>query len=164
MSEELKKTEEIEEKEKSPSSDPLQKVKETVTKVNGETKKPIVKKEVKEKVLEEPKLVVSKEVQPKGGRKRGRPKKAKPTQLMTGSQLLFYTDVLIPRLIALGYNNFAGKGKEIDWKELQLTAAEKKELQQVSNEAAEMIGMQTDPLTTYGVTLAGIYIMKTLMQ
>jgi hypothetical protein len=110
-----------------------------------------------------PKLIVSDDVAPKK-RGRGRPKKEvkpEPIQLVTGDLLLFLTDQIVPKFIALANNSFQkNEAKKIDWNELRLEPSDKAELKIIADNAAAKIGILADPITTYAIMVSGIYAMK----
>ena len=113
--------------------------------------------------LEPPKVVVGEEkVNPiKRTRRKRTTKKAQ--QIFNGGTLMFLVDVAIPRAVAFANNTIVSKeADKIDFNDMKLTEEERKELKAVSEEAAKMIGLASDPLTTFALMIGIIYAMKFL--
>lgn len=94
--------------------------------------------------------------------KRGRKKKlVEPEQppempsLISGALLVLMIDLIIPNIIVFANNKITKE--KIKAKDLQLTNAQKNELQPVADEVAKTIALQANPLIVLVVTLLGIY-------
>jgi len=105
-------------------------------------------------------------------KKRGRPRKDRfkePIEekrvisdtIINGSLLLLLIDVAIPSVITL-INNKVSK-KKIKSNRLQLTAAQRTELEPIANEAAKYIQLQGNPVTMLGLALFGIYFTNLML-
>lgn len=75
--------------------------------------------------------------------------------LISGALLVLMIDLIIPNIIAFANNKITNE--KITAKSLQLTTAQKNELQPVADEVAKTIALQANPLTVLIVTLLGIY-------
>jgi hypothetical protein len=117
-------------------------------------------KEPEEEKKPDPVRVVEKK---KPRRKRGRPRKKEPVQLVTGENLLFFIDVIIPRLIAETVK--AVSGKRVAAANIQLTEDEKRELVAVADQVAAKLSLEGgDPVTLLSISLISIYGIKTLTE
>ena len=110
--------------------------------------------------------VEHKEPEPK--KKRGRPKgsgskasksrfteKVEGNEIINGTLLIFFIDTAIPMAISFLNNRFSDE--KVKASELQLTAAQKRDLQPIADEVAKQIAINGNPMTVFIISLVSIY-------
>jgi hypothetical protein len=81
--------------------------------------------------------------------------------IINGALLLLFIDVAIPNLIAIINNKFTKK--KVKASRLQMTEAQKRELEPIANEAARAIQLQGNPITILAFSIVSIYATNLLL-